>query len=574
MRSGWDNRQQAQRIDDVEQQIDYINPRGKLASETVTNLKAIFSTASNCAQITFAVVSLLGLDSLVLLRNTTRDPGTAQTLQSWGRTSLNAMGSQPIVSYSDADPAIVGKVAYYWVKVVPVTNPEALSYLVGPQSIDQSFVQSSAAPSQLADFDASHAAGSGGFVQVSVNATVADLSFASLKIYVTGYQGNAAAVAIAQQASTSFSFQMYQTGETVTLKAVAVSGSGVESPLSGALTKALTLNGSATVPSKPMSVRAAETQNGVQLTFPASPEATVTQYKIYRAARGAGFGSASSIGTVTPSGSATYTFLDTNGLGGVFEWYVLAHNTVGDSASSSAAITTILYTSADLPPNVPTNQVNFATVDSIDNGTNATIRAYGVGGVGSSWTKKTGYGATLTFPSLSQAGFTYNIDYYVMYNALAGSYVITTSYPDIIPDGYHWAGQVHTVSAGGGGGTTGGGGSGGGVKGCVEDGTPVEYPEDTISYVETKEFNNRWIHFQAKGHELLSLHPRTLVAVWKRAEELKLGDLLDVSDAGDMAPLEYHQALYKPGVKVKRIVLPSHQYRARRYRLHNLKIEG
>lgn len=462
MRAGWGNRNQGRIAQDLQTRVGQLDRQGKLPTRTVTNLKAVLDTETNSAQISFTLVSTLGLDSVVLLRNTTRDPGAAKALQSWPYQSLGAMGANAVITFSDSDPAIIGKVAYYWLQIVPAASSQDSWYLVGPQSVDQSFV-GRGTPAQVLDFDAGHAAGSGGFVLVSVDVSPpGDRSFSSVKIYVTGYQGNANAVAIAQQASTGFSFLMQQTGETVTLAAVAVSVVGTEAPLAGAPTKALALNGGATVAPKPMSVTATELSTGVQIGFPASPDTTVTKYLVYRNTRGGGFGGATQIGFVNASGASSYTYLDTAGLGGSYEWYVVAQNPTGNSPNSVATSTTSFATSADLPPNVPLNTTNLATVDSIDAGSDVTVRIYGTGGVGSTWTRPAGFG-TQTYAYGTILHLAYSTTYWIVWTG--SQYQAYTAFVSTLPDGYVWAGKVTTVAAGNVGGTSGGGGSTGGSGG-------------------------------------------------------------------------------------------------------------
>jgi hypothetical protein len=118
--------------------------------------------------------------------------------------------------------------------------------------------------------------------------------------------------------------------------------------------------------------------------------------------------------------------------------------------------------SGDQPSNVPFNQTNFATVDSIDAGGSATVRIYGTGGVGSSWTRQVG-SATTTYSAGTITGLSYSTTYYVYWNGSA--YLASASFPATLPDGYVWVGKVTTVASGGGGGVPGGGGSGGGGGG-------------------------------------------------------------------------------------------------------------
>src|SRR6266436_558986 len=114
--------------------------------------------------------------------------------------------------------------------------------------------------------------------------------------------------------------------------------------------------------------------------------------------------------------------------------------------------------SAKIKQNVMSNYSNNATVDSIDNGVNATIRVYGPGGPGTTWHQFIGSGIGPEIPAFSGAA-AYSTDFNVYYD---GSFHITTAGSDTLPDGIQFSGGIHTVAAGGGGGIGGGGGSGGG----------------------------------------------------------------------------------------------------------------
>lgn len=118
--------------------------------------------------------------------------------------------------------------------------------------------------------------------------------------------------------------------------------------------------------------------------------------------------------------------------------------------------------SAKMNKNTMLNYSNNATVDSIDNGVNATVRVYGPGGVGTSWHQFIG---SVTGPENSSFSGTtaYNQDTYVYFDG--SNFFITTVASQTLADGLLWCAFIHTVSAGGGGGVPGGGGSGGGGGG-------------------------------------------------------------------------------------------------------------
>jgi hypothetical protein len=119
--------------------------------------------------------------------------------------------------------------------------------------------------------------------------------------------------------------------------------------------------------------------------------------------------------------------------------------------------------SSKIIQNVMGNYSNNATVDSIDNGVNATVRVYGPGGPGTSWHQFIGATIGPEIPAFSGTA-AYGTDFNVYLDA-ANSYHITPNGSETLPDGIQFSGSLHTVSAGGGGGILGGGGPGGGGGG-------------------------------------------------------------------------------------------------------------
>lgn len=123
-------------------------------------------------------------------------------------------------------------------------------------------------------------------------------------------------------------------------------------------------------------------------------------------------------------------------------------------------------------PNMAVNTSNNCTVDSIDNGTNATIRVYGPGGVGTSWIHYDGQGGQTTLP-YSTITAPYNTDMIVLYSTANGlqAFPIATQYTNALQDVLLFSGKLHTVATGGGGGSSGGGGGssggGGGGRGLI-----------------------------------------------------------------------------------------------------------
>jgi hypothetical protein len=452
------------RFDDLEIRFNRRFPRGRIAANPIGELRVDFNETTKGNTVSFSLRASDGISQLVLKRNFSRDPGSASVLQTWDASGVSE-GQK--LSFDDNDPALRSNAtSFYWIDCIPFEDSSG-NVLVGPQQVLNN--ADLLAPDAIADFDASHEAVSGGTVQVGISfKPPTNARFGLCRIYISGYNGIADYVLYANSATSPFRFPLSQTGETVTLKAVALSQQGVESTAT-APTKSLTLGSSATVPAKVMGASAAELSTGVQVSFPAGPETNITSYAIYRGPKGSGFGAASSIGTVSPTGAAAYSFLDSVGLGGAFDFFVVAVNAIGNASASAAINTVQLNTTADLPPNAPSNYTNTCTVDSIDAGTDATIRIYGAaGGVGTSWTQKAGFG-DVTYPYGTISGKTYSLVYWVVYDTAGAQYLAFTSLPSVMADKYVQCGKITAVASGGGTGPSGGGGTAGGSGGGCPD---------------------------------------------------------------------------------------------------------
>ena len=553
-------------IDELVSRVDRIAPSSTVFQGVIDKFTVTPGRGGRNAQITFHVKTLTGLASLTILRNISRDLGTAVALASYTYLTLTAGET---VTYTDSDASVIGKNLFYWVKATPL-NPSAQPVYVGPLAL---LAQSNAgATGQLFAFSASTSTGSGGTQQINVAfVPPSDANFASVKIYISGYEGVASEVAIAESATSPFSFTVNETGETVTLTAVPVSLDGIETP-AGAPTQVLTLNGVASIPTEVLGATATALSTGVQLEWPASIDPGVTAYKLYRGPRLGTFSLATLYATVAVSaGTTVYTNLDTGGQFGRFQWYIVAVSPAGNSLPSPPIDVIVIWSTAQIPPNDPSNTGNFATVDSIDAGSNATIRIYGTGGVGTSWTLQTGY-ALLTYPAGTIAGKAYSTVYYVVYNG--SSYVATTSFADAqnMADNSIFVGMLTTVASGGGGGTGGGGGSGGGSGGCCEVGTLLEFPDGALVEMELKPCED-WVRIQVLGHPSVAVDANTLVTCFKRAHELVTGDLLEGPD-GILMRLQSASRYAKKGTKMSVKVRPKHTYLGGGIRLHNFKPIG
>ena len=453
-------------LQDISDRLDRFLQRRQIISNPVSAFQVAFNDTTKGATVSFTLVKKAGIGTLVLKRNFSLDKGSADVVNTWEAQVLN---NGQAISFEDTNQQIKNQSSvYYWLECQPRID-DFPAVTIGPQTMTLGLDQG--APNAIAEFDASHEAVSGGTVMVGIafKPPVDDSRFGSCKIAIAGYNGIAARVEIAQNATSPFRFALEQTGETVTLSAIAVSLNGVESTAT-APTKSLTLGAAATVPAKIIGASATELSGGagVQITFPAGPESNITQYQVYRGPRQQGFAAAASIGTVAPTGASAYIFTDANGLTGVFEWYVFAVNSAGNGAASDVIIQDqAQLSSSDAPVNDPSNTTNHAVVTSSDAGTDATIDVSGTGGAGTSWTRPTGHG-TETLPHFTVLHAAYSTKYWVVYDTVNKVGLAFTDQTQALGDNYAFAGTVTTVQSGGAGGTTGGGGTSGGSGGGIK----------------------------------------------------------------------------------------------------------
>lgn len=106
-----------------------------------------------------------------------------------------------------------------------------------------------------------------------------------------------------------------------------------------------------------------------------------------------------------------------------------------------------LQTSNATQPNLSLNQSNFATIDSVGAGGTATIRIYGSGGPGSSWTNIIGT-ASKVVPGGTIAGISYGSTPFVAFDGT--KYRVVPSLTQTFPDTWIPVGRVSVIANGAG----------------------------------------------------------------------------------------------------------------------------
>lgn len=102
-------------------------------------------------------------------------------------------------------------------------------------------------------------------------------------------------------------------------------------------------------------------------------------------------------------------------------------------------------TSAATENNVALNQSNFATVDSVANGSTATVRVYGSGGVGTSWSRIVGT-QSQTIPAGTILNVAYGSDAYVIWDG--SQYQLKPSLTQTFSDSWIPVGKVSVIANG------------------------------------------------------------------------------------------------------------------------------
>lgn len=151
--------------------------------------------------------------------------------------------------------------------------------------------------------------------------------------------------------------------------------------------------------------------------------------------------------TVYPITSNTHTNIS---LPGVTLYWRLRSSYDGATWNTYNVLDTAVYSNlvgSDITtPNVPLNQTNFATVDSVAAGATASVRVYGPGGVGTGYTRQVGT-QTASRPSGTITGLPYGDDKFVAYDGT--QFQVTDTLATVLPDTWEPVGKVSIIGNGG-----------------------------------------------------------------------------------------------------------------------------
>lgn len=107
---------------DLSLRMDKQDRRGQYFASPVSRFFGTTGAANTGAQITFRVAFTKGVQGIQILRNVSKDPGSAKLLQSYAMQPQATGEVQPgrDISYHDSDPSTFGHTVYYFLKVVPL----------------------------------------------------------------------------------------------------------------------------------------------------------------------------------------------------------------------------------------------------------------------------------------------------------------------------------------------------------------------------------------------------------------------------------------------------------------------
>ncbi|MFL6427906.1 MAG: hypothetical protein ACJ71S_06650 [Acidobacteriaceae bacterium] len=152
--------------------------------------------------------------------------------------------------------------------------------------------------------------------------------------------------------------------------------------------------------------------------------------------------------TVYPITSNTHTNIS---LPGVTLYWRLRSSYDGSTWNAYSVLNAAVYSNlvgSDITtPNVPLNQTNFATVDSVAAGGTASVRVYGPGGLGTGYTRQVGT-HTIPRPSGTIVGLPYGADKFVAYDGT--QFQVTNTLATVLPDTWEPVGKVSIIANGGG----------------------------------------------------------------------------------------------------------------------------
>ena len=116
------------RLSDLESQMARLVAPSQIFTGQITEFKGTPASGGRGPQLSFTMGNFNQLAEVSILRNVSRDPNTAKTMQTWTHLSPS---STDFHSWNDSDPSIVGTKPFYWVEV-NLTNPDAAPMFFGP----------------------------------------------------------------------------------------------------------------------------------------------------------------------------------------------------------------------------------------------------------------------------------------------------------------------------------------------------------------------------------------------------------------------------------------------------------
>jgi hypothetical protein len=105
----------------------------------------------------------------------------------------------------------------------------------------------------------------------------------------------------------------------------------------------------------------------------------------------------------------------------------------------------------------------------------------------------------------------------------------------------------------------------------TEVGTELQFPAGSESTMRVEECGH-WVEIELDSGERLAMAPGTLVSVFRRAEDLRRGELVEVGQEGKVSAVKRAGQSWRASQKMRVRVKPQGVYWANGIRVHNMKV--
>jgi len=113
---------------DVDDRLSRLDAMGSGFSSVIDQFQVVAGAPGQGVQLSFRLMASVGLDSIIVLRNFSLDPGSADQVKIFAAGGLR---NGCLLTHSDQDPRLSSLIAYYWLKLIPLNKALPVGWL-GP----------------------------------------------------------------------------------------------------------------------------------------------------------------------------------------------------------------------------------------------------------------------------------------------------------------------------------------------------------------------------------------------------------------------------------------------------------